>query len=881
MVAIGRACRARPLCCTTVTARSPRTGAPPATTSDFIGRERELERIGTLLLGSARLITLIGAGGIGKTRLATEAVHRFHKAKRVPVHWVRLARLSRDADADAVEEELAQALVHDDFSGRPAWDALVDTLARTDAVGRTLQTILVMDNCEHVLDGAGSVIADLIGAVPGLTVVSTSREAIGWVDEHLVPVGSLTPEQALTLFCGRAELTGHTVASDADRRAAEEICRRVHNHPLSIQLAAARLRKQPLSMILRDLTGEASDRRLGWSPGHRVGTDGRHQGIRDVIAWSYDLCHDKERLLFERLSVFAAGYDADPGDTGARDIGADLEAIEAVCSDDDSDASPDGIARAEVEGLLERLVDQSLVSVHLTADAVRYSLLESFRVFAQQRLRERDGEQAARFSARHRRYYRDKVVQAREQWLGPGEQQVLDWARAGWDNLLCAIDTALATPGEAAIGLEIVVGLIAVRVPFFKGSLRESRHLAERALAATRDLDPQPVELQVTALAMIGWISLCQGIPADAQRLLDECIASCLGPDAVARAHRDPGRDLGLPAPVEFTWGNQLMLVHNDASAIEVLERARRKFLAAGDPGAASMSEMFEILATGFTGEPARAHASARRHLDAARRSGAGWEISWAELAWALALIKNSETETALTTVRTTLANQLAMRDRWGVVWAVHMYSWVLARKITDAQTSSTAASRGSAAPQRDWALEIARILGGAATLRRRLGVELRDLGPFRLETEQAARAARAVLGEAAFTAAEREGAMLRPELDEVAQLALGTLSLDALPVRHPVRRHRPTRWQELSAAEQDVATLAAAGWTNTAIAARRGSSFKTVDAQMAAIFQKLTIGSRDDIIALVPAEHRATVAEEAARRPGTPRKREPRPPGT
>ncbi|WP_280484926.1 helix-turn-helix domain-containing protein [Nocardia cyriacigeorgica] len=136
-------------------------------------------------------------------------------------------------------------------------------------------------------------------------------------------------------------------------------------------------------------------------------------------------------------------------------------------------------------------------------------------------------------------------------------------------------------------------------------------------------------------------------------------------------------------------------------------------------------------------------------------------------------------------------------------------------------------------------------------------------------------------LGEAAFTAAEREGAMLRPELDEVARLALGTLSLDALPVRHPVRRQRPTRWQELSAAEQDVATLAAAGWTNTAIAARRGSSFKTVDAQMAAIFQKLTIGSRDDIIALVPAEHRATVAEEAARRPGTPRKREPRPPGT
>src|SRR5690606_22417182 len=156
---------------------------------------------------------------------------------------------------------------------------------------------------------------------------------------------------------------------EADRELAAAICRHVHNHPLSIQLAAARLRRQPLSMILRDLTGEASDRRLGWSPGPRVGAGGRHQGIRDVIAWSYDLCHDKERLLFERLSVFAAGYDPDPGDAGERDIGAELEAIEAVCSDDDP-AGPDGIARAEVEGLLERLVDQSLVSVHLTADAV-------------------------------------------------------------------------------------------------------------------------------------------------------------------------------------------------------------------------------------------------------------------------------------------------------------------------------------------------------------------------------------------------------------------------------------------------------------------------------------------------------------------------------
>ncbi len=527
------------------------------------------------LLGGSRLVTLIGAGGIGKTRLAAEAVHRFHKARRVPVHWVRLALLSRDADAAAVEELLARSLIDADFSGRSAWEAVLDTLRRRDAVGRTLQTILVMDNCEHVLDGAGRVIADLLDAAPGLTVLATSREAIGWVDEQLVAVPALSGQQALTLFRARAVLTGHTIG-EAEAEVAAAICRHVHNHPLYIRLAAARLVRQPLPMILRDLSGEASDRRLRWSPGPRVGADTRHQGIRDVIAWSYDLCRDKERLLFDRLSVFAAGYDADheSADAPALDVGAELEAIEAVCADDDP-SGPDGLARAEIEGLLERLADQSLVSVHLTATTVRYSLLESFRVFAQQRLDESDGERA-RLERRHRRYYRDKVVAARTGWFGPAEQELLDWARAAWDNLLCAMAGSLATPEEAAVGLEIAVGLIALRSPFFTGSLREPRRWAERTLAASRDLGTQPVPLQVTAMSLIAWISLCQGMHRDAERMLDECVALCV-PDAAARSRwrEQPDRDVDLPAPVEFARGAELMLVHRDVRAIAAAPRCQ------------------------------------------------------------------------------------------------------------------------------------------------------------------------------------------------------------------------------------------------------------------------------------------------------------------
>ncbi|MFD0361304.1 LuxR C-terminal-related transcriptional regulator [Nocardia sp. GCM10030253] len=859
--------------------RSSGIGALPAATSDFVGRERELEKIATLLLDSARLITLIGSGGIGKTRLATEAVHRYHKARRVPVYWVRLARLSKASDATAVEDEVAQAIVDADFSGRSAWAALVDTLTRSDAVGRKWQTILVMDNCEHVLDGAGRLIAELLDAVPGLTVLATSREAIGWVDEQLVPVGALPREQALTLFRKRAELAGHAIADD-QLTLADSICRRVHNHPLYIRLAAGRLLRQPLPMILRDLSGGVTDRRLQWSHGPRVGADERHQGIRDVIGWSFELCGDKERLLFERMSVFAAGYDVDPDDGGASalDVGAEREAIEEVCADLDlaADGAEVRIARDEVEGLLERLVDQSLVSVHLTSTSVRYSLLESFRVFAQQRLRERStGGEWVRLTRRHRRYYRDKVARAQAEWFSPAEQQLLDWARAEWDNLLCAMDGSLAAPEEAAIGLEIAIGLISMRVPFFRGSLRESRRWAERTLAATRDLDPAPVELQVSAMALIGWISMCQGEHDDAERMLDECVAACVGDPEVLASWRDsPERDLGLPAPVEFTRGGELLLVRCDARAVAVLGSAREKFTARGDLGGAAMSELFEAMAAGFLGTAAQALDIARRHLDNATASEAGWAKSWAELAWAIALTKHGDPNAALAVVRTALADQLSMRDQWGVIWAVHIRTWALARMVEDARSVNGAASDRV----RAWAAEIAQLIGGASTMRQRVGVNIANLGPFAAETVKAIDIARDVLGPKDFAATELEGSMLRPEHGEVVRLALGALSLDKLKVDHPVRQSRRSPWHELSTAEQEVATFAAAGWTNTAIAARRGSSFKTVDAQMATIFQKLMITSRADITTLVPADHRAEVARAAAGRPPDQRQRKPRP---
>ncbi|MEU7767631.1 LuxR C-terminal-related transcriptional regulator [Nocardia sp. NPDC049190] len=856
--------------------RRERAGGPVAATGDFVGRGPQLDKITTLLLGSARVITLIGSGGIGKTRLATETLGRFHKTSGTPVYWVRLARLAAGCDIAAIESEIARSVVDADRSARSGWEGLVDTLTRTDSDGRALQTVLVMDNCEHVLDGAGRLITELLEAVPGLTVVATSREPIGWVDEHVVALPPLTQQQALALFRQRAVLTDHLITDTDDVAMADLICRHVHNHPLYIRLAAARLLRQPLAMILQELSGAATDRRMQWSHGPRVGAEPRHQGVRDAIAWSYDLCQDKERLLLERMSVFAAGYDTNPEDdtSSALDVGAELAAIEVVCADDPAvghdrgDRNPAvSVATEEIEDLLERLADQSLVTRHITATEVRYSLLESIRVFAQQRLKERCTgalDEPARLARRHRRYYRDRVVQLQLNWFGPADQ---NWAHAAWDNIMTAIETSL-TSGEPALGLEIAAGLIVF--PLRKDSPREIRRWTERTLQVIRDWTPQPTELHISAMTLLGWLSMLQGRAADIDRMLDKCVAACIGdPNTRQNWRQSPNADIGLPAPVEFLWGATLGFTHRDSSALAVLARAREKFRLLGEPGSEARSELYEALCAGMLGSTQQALEITRRHLDHASASG-WWAKAWAEMARAIALTKHGDPAQALSLGRTTLAHQVAALDVLGAAMAVNIRTWALAQIIID----STAA--GSTTPGRldAMAIEIAQLAGGVTTLRAGLSLDLDDIAVLAAENHKAIDVARRVLRPGAFATAYQQGCSLRRDLHEVQSLALGTLSIGAMPLERPVTTATTSHWDELSAAEQQVATLAAAGWTNTAIAAYRGNSSKTVDAQMARIFHKLIITSREDIIGCVPEGQLGAVRREATRQPDRDRRR-------
>jgi DNA-binding CsgD family transcriptional regulator len=306
------------------------------------------------------------------------------------------------------------------------------------------------------------------------------------------------------------------------------------------------------------------------------------------------------------------------------------------------------------------------------------------------------------------------------------------------------------------------------------------------------------------------------------------------------------------------------MTAHRDPRAITVLARAREKFRALGDRGGEAMSELNEGWAASFLGSAQQALEITRRHLDHATASGSGLTKSWAEMTWAIALTKHGDPTEALAIGRATLAHQEAVEDQLGASMAVNIRTWSLAQIISDL----IAAGSTDRARLKALATETGQLAGGATTLRAGLSVNFEDLALIAAENDNAIDVARRVLGPETFAAAYRQGSLLRPGLHEVQRLALGTLSIDRLPMDHPARKNTSSHWDELSRAEQQVAILAAAGWTNTAIAARRGNSHRTIDAQMAAIFQKLIITSREDIIELVPKDQIGEVRKEAARRP-------------
>ena len=433
------------------------TAAPsnlPAETSPLIGRHRESEQIGALLTGS-RLLTLTGIGGVGKTRLALHVAREHASGFERGTWFIDLTELSTARDHQPASGGRIASLTATTI-GLPGDDTTTNTLDLLSEALGSRPTLLVLDNCEHVIAEAAVFTAELLRRAPGARVLATSRESLGLPEEQRYDVDTLSteptedggPSAAVSFFVTRARASDPEFRlDDGNLAAVEQLCRRLDGLPLALELAAARIRG--LSVV--DLLERLSDRlNLLRRPGHAAPR--RQQTLRGMIDWSWSLLDDTERAVLRRLAVH-------PGTL-------DLEAAEAICSDESEALDVAPVERADVIDALLGLVDRSLVTTTSTPTGVRYGLLESIAVYAGEKL-DTAGERPAT-AGRHLRHYRE-FARAADDGLRTRQQR--HWlARFAAERIQMdhAFDEAVRTrDGHSATALTLAMFWCPVCVPGF------------------------------------------------------------------------------------------------------------------------------------------------------------------------------------------------------------------------------------------------------------------------------------------------------------------------------------------------------------------------------------------------------------------------------
>lgn len=783
----------------------------PLTT--FVGREDLIDRAsGTLANPAHRLLTLTGAGGTGKTRLSARiaaVLADSDRTRRTPrygdgVWWIELADLTNPG---LVADTIVQTLPVHNQSDRTAAQVLTDHLA-----GREL--LLVVDNCEHLRDAVAGLLTTLLRTCPRLQILATSREPLYCQGEFLLPVPPLSvppeparPElaevngyEAVRLFEVRAAAVkpGFTVSS-ANGRQVARLVQLLDGLPLAIELAASLIRVMSLADILaiveRDrFTGLAA--RGPISPSH-------HQTLGTSWDWSWRCCSPDERWLWAVLGTAFVGSFTET-------------AAVAVASGPGSEQVPP----ERVPMVLRDLVGKSIVAADTDAAPTRYSMLPTIAQYGQRQLGE-TSEEAEAVLRRHASYFRAQARGYARRWYGPNEHK--DLFRAGMDlaNYRHVLDRGgrqTATREAAETGGRIAVDLTIMRLWFFAGSLTEGLRALLRAEQAVGDTGGSAT-LRTTLLAKAGWVSLCQGAQQQAAELVDRCqaLAATLPGGEVATRFALATRD--------YTAAAQGLLVHADPASVPKLAAARDALLVAGDPGSATMADLFYAIGAAFVAPKDHALAASDEFLADAQAHGAIWQISWAQWARAIAELQHGDPAVAAAMLRTALLTQWDLGDRWGPVWCVEALAWA-------------AAARGD---YRDAAL----LLGAARTMQRDLGVAIGGLAPWMLAHGACVSVTQRALGEAEYLAAERAGASLDGE--EVIDLAVD-------------RRPEPTAEDpassvadasilaELTGRQREVALMIARGLQYPEIARNLFISRRTVHDHASAIIHKLNCRNREEV---------------------------------
>ena len=414
----------------------------------LVGRTEEIAAI-EALVQDARFVTLTGAGGIGKTRVALQVAADLLDADGA--WFVDFAAID---EPGLVENAVAEVLgLRDAGAAASLLDAAANLLKHKRAM-------LVFDNCEHVVAAAAKAAERLLSSCPQLRIVATSREPLGVGGEHVFRMPTLTESFAVELFASRARAAQHEfVLDDANTSAVTSIVRRLDGIPLAIELAAARVR----TLGIEELNRRLDERFKLLTGGSRTALP-RQQTLRGLIAWSYDLLEDGERGVFRRLSVFAGGFTLDL-------------AVE-LCAGD-------ALEDFEVVDLLTRLVDKSLIHAESIERDVRYRLLESTRAFARERLN--DSQELTVACGAHARALLNLAKRLETQWIASGRSEDENAARRELENWRAALRWTLKEGNDRTTGARLAA---AMRFAWSRFGPAEGRAWIRLALGAIGELEP-------------------------------------------------------------------------------------------------------------------------------------------------------------------------------------------------------------------------------------------------------------------------------------------------------------------------------------------------------------------------------------------------------
>ncbi|MFI1918358.1 BTAD domain-containing putative transcriptional regulator [Nocardia sp. NPDC020380] len=621
----------------------------PIPPTSFVGRQCELSTLVTLL-GSSRLVTLTGVGGVGKSRLAMEVGRRVSGTTPDGVWYLDLALLDQP---DLLLHQILEVLDIRNRTAPTLLGQLISRLAGSDA-------LLLLDNCEKMVDACAELVDNLLRSLPQLRVLVTSRQALTLQGEHIlaVPPLSCPPEidnnPAVELFWHRAISTVSGLESPGveDRELAVQICRRLEGIPLAIELAAVRLRV----LSLDDLLQRLNDRFQALASGHRSAPK-RHHTLRATIDWSFELCSPAEQILWARLSVFRGTFD--------------LTAAEYVCRDDT-------LGSADFTVLMANLVEKSVFTREAHSVGVRFRMLESVSEYGREHLR-RYGEDV-RILDRHREYYLRLVETSKRSWFGPGQVEQVNRIRTELANLRAAFDHCVTYPGRTQAAQELAAGLHLL----WAGCdyTAEGQHWLNTALAASAEGS----SARVAALWVSARIDFLQGDRVQARAKLDEAeqLATSLG-------------DQRTMTYIMHIGGSGHLIGNQVDTARSVLQEAFKRYREyGGDQSLSTLCGIQLAMAHCLSGNPHTAIEYLRQALQLCVAVEDDWIRSYGLYALSCATYSLGNLERALPLALESLELKHLFRDMVGLATAFEQ----LARTLVDLGQGHKAARALGAAHQ-------------------------------------------------------------------------------------------------------------------------------------------------------------------------------------